>query len=303
MSLKYNPFRNFDYVQSPATGTAAVSFSTDSGSATPNSSGVITFSGGEGIDVSGASNTVTVAGEDASDSNKGIASFSSSGFSVSAGAVSLATSVPQSITTDSGTATPAANVVSIVGSNGARTSGSGSTVTVTGALELISSQSASSSTEIAFTGLSSSYAEYKIVISALVPGTTDTNLYCQLSNDNGSSYIGSGYDYSVRYLKTAGGTGSLNANAQAQFRVSSTMGAGNNNGVWVDLSLIGHSDAYATSLSGLINNMKDSTADDGYCGWTCCIYNGTDVIDAIRFYMDSGVIASGNFYLYGLRAS
>lgn len=131
MALKYNAYSGkFDLVIDPAGGTATTSFSTDSGTATPNGSGAITFTGGEGIDITGASNTVTILGEDATDSNKGIASFNSSDFSVSSGAVSLVDTVVQSVSTDSGTVTPASNSFTITGGSGISSSGTGSTLTI-----------------------------------------------------------------------------------------------------------------------------------------------------------------------------
>jgi len=110
--------------------TVPITFSTDSGSATP-AANTISIVGGEGIDTSGAGSTVTISGEDASTTNKGIASFNSADFSVAAGVVSLATQPGETITGDSGGAlSPSSNNWNILGLSGSKTSGSGATLTI-----------------------------------------------------------------------------------------------------------------------------------------------------------------------------
>lgn len=109
MPFKYNPYTGrFDLTMNPGSGTAAITFDADTGSATPDGSGTITFSGdSSGVVTSAAGNTVTL-------------SFD----------VSEQPAIATSVATDSGTATPAANSFTIAGGTGLSSVGAGSTVTV-----------------------------------------------------------------------------------------------------------------------------------------------------------------------------
>jgi hypothetical protein len=61
VTVKYNPFTGkLDYIMGPGTGTAAIEFDTDSGTANPTGAGVITVSGGTGIDTSASGSTITI---------------------------------------------------------------------------------------------------------------------------------------------------------------------------------------------------------------------------------------------------
>lgn len=61
MPYRINPFSgDFDRVQGPGTGTAAIEFDSDSGSANPTGAGVITIAGGTGITTSASGSTVTI---------------------------------------------------------------------------------------------------------------------------------------------------------------------------------------------------------------------------------------------------
>jgi hypothetical protein len=61
MALKLNPVTGeLDLIMSPGGGTATIQVDGDSGSATPDGSGVLTVAGGTGITTSAATSTVTV---------------------------------------------------------------------------------------------------------------------------------------------------------------------------------------------------------------------------------------------------
>jgi len=85
-----------------SSGSAALSFPTDSGTATP-AANALTIAGGTGLSTSGSGSTVTV----------------------NASAATIL-----SVPTDSGTATPAANALTVTGGTGINTSGTGAAVTI-----------------------------------------------------------------------------------------------------------------------------------------------------------------------------
>ncbi len=170
-----------------------------------------------------------------------------------------------------------------------------------GTWQLVATTAASSSATIAFTGLTTSYEIYKVIISNLIPQTTNTHLRLQFSANNGSSY---------------------QTGATAYFYCGSNMDQGataswnNGNPSYIQLDHTGISTtANANTWEITFIETATSLTDNG-CSWqgryldatgTFQIgvvgqgrYNGTQATNAIQFLMSSGNISSGTFKLYGL---
>lgn len=164
--------------------------------------------------------------------------------------------------------------------------------------ELLYATTASSSSEITFTDLNATYDHYMITWDRTVPASGSATLRFQISEDNGSTWLNSGSAYKQ---------GALNAQAstsQDYIEVTLAMSTSTDRGAQ------GHI---------IFNNVHGTGTrprwifDGTYCNASILPFHygqhgefndggGTDM-DAVRAYMSSGNIASGNFAIYGLNKS
>lgn len=168
---------------------------------------------------------------------------------------------------------------------------------------LVSSATASSSTSIDFTGLSSTYFAYKIVIQGMKPGTDSVDFLIRTSTDGGSTYDSGASDYKWVNEGTGASVVGIRDSADSSIQVAGT----------------GFAVLTTTSpavYSADITLYNPSSTEPTQLGWHF-IYNGSAVaqlvgggivsaaadVDAIRFFMSSGNIATGEFRLYGLSGS
>lgn len=177
-----------------------------------------------------------------------------------------------------------------------------------GGLVFLSSATASSSASIEFTSLiDSTYEMYAIMFDGIYAGTDDSYLLLQVSTDNGSTWVSSGYMYgNVRSNMYSSGVTGENSTSAAHLPVTTTAGTvqiGNDatqaaNGL---LFLQGVNDTSArTSLSGTTTNTNTGGENNVYVSG---VYDATTAVNAIRFTMDSGNIAAGTITLYGVGSS
>ncbi len=168
-------------------------------------------------------------------------------------------------------------------------------------LVLLDTQSASSSASIAFTGLDSTYKEYIFELSALVPQTDAVNLYVTFSVNNGSSYLSTVYSWS-RFVTVEGGAFVMaGASSDAQIIMP---GLGNATGENGNFSCKLYDPASAVYKLFTWNAaVAGQTSGAVFVGSGAGSYLGaTQAINAIKFAMSSGNIASGVFKLYGMRS-
>jgi hypothetical protein len=164
---------------------------------------------------------------------------------------------------------------------------------------------ASNSATIDFTGLSSSYNAYKVVLSNVAPATNSVNLYLRTSTNNGSSYDAGASDYYWGvFTVTApnggtGGTGPGAGTAAAQMRLNfSALGNGANKATGGIVYIYRPSAAAYCQVNWMLNSYTDGLfLDQQYGGG---VRLAAADVDAIRFLMSSGNIAAGQFDLYGL---
>ena len=173
---------------------------------------------------------------------------------------------------------------------------------------LLSSSDISSSTaEVEFDGLfSSTYKNYKIIISGLLPVTNSARLNAQMKEDG--SYITSGsYTYligaDIVYNTTDGSTTNLEkATNGTKVVMTSEMknSSGETNSLEINIydplgshykAMTWHNQNYGSVLTNLFRNYVGASV----------LRNSTNDCTAIKFYMDSGNIAKGNFKLYGIK--
>jgi len=177
------------------------------------------------------------------------------------------------------------------------------------AVNLISSQTASSSASVSFTGLNSDYSKYRVEFYNVLPATNAVTFKAEISIDSGATFISTGYDVGSRWQ--------TNADLAGGFLSTS------------HITLSGRSDTQATwrvyngagyGVSGYLefDNPSAPSTQKNFRGWSQWVLSDTppsylansiisgrntsttSAINALRFSMSSGNIASGTFKLFGI---
>lgn len=166
---------------------------------------------------------------------------------------------------------------------------------VTGNLVLIQSQTASSSASLTFTtGITATYNTYLFVLSNILPATNGVSLELQISTNGGSTYIATGYT-SGATINGFNSTGWANANSTTFDYISTTQSSSAPTicvAKW--LYNVQGGGNYQSHGIGTYNASGTFAQQDVFG------YNATTTINAFKFLMSSGNIASGVFTLYGL---
>jgi len=163
----------------------------------------------------------------------------------------------------------------------------------------ISAQTAATSATIDFTGLTSTYGSYMVIISAMRPADDATKLIMRTSTDNGGAYDAGASDYHWMNQEQATTTitGTQSTGASSIALQSTNLGnAANENGAWV----ITIYDPTAAQYC-FVNYFGQTTSTSGTHRWQSGTGRRVSAADvtAIRFLMDSGNISIGEFILYG----
>lgn len=169
---------------------------------------------------------------------------------------------------------------------------------VANSMTLISTATASSSATIDFTGLTSAYKNYKVIVNNAVPASA-TNLCLRTSTNNGTSYDSGAGNYYSTHTNSGNTTWNYGqaSDDRAYINLNSLDNTSSNGGTSFTLTLPNPSAAniatwyitgfeYGTDLGAFIGG--------GYRNQT------TGAVNAIRFFAYSGNIASGTFKLYGI---
>ena len=234
--------------------------------------------------------------------------FSSSDFDITLGVFELDAAVLKSVSTDAGSATPASHTITIAGTNGITTDAVGDVVTLTASggssdYVFISSATANNSASISFTGLSSTYFAYIVVIDALVPITDATTLRIRTSTDNGANYDAGASDYNWTSVSvdTASASAKLSDISDSEIELNNVTGTQANEKINLLVTIYNPSSTKLTTIQ--VDGTHYSSTPAGLF-WLMqgCRISAADV-DAIQFIMSSGNISSGVFKLYGVVAS
>jgi len=172
--------------------------------------------------------------------------------------------------------------------------------------DLISTATASSSTTIDFTGLSSTYKTYKIIITDLIAATNTVNLLIRLGTGGTPTYdTGSNYGWAVAYLQststTGAGIGAVQGNlSDTSFRINSnSITNTSTKPVNGEITLYNPSQSSTFhALDSRLNFFENSLVCQN---WATALYKSSTPVTAIRLFMSSGNIASGTIQLYGIR--
>lgn len=169
--------------------------------------------------------------------------------------------------------------------------------------ELISSATASTSASISFTGLSSTYFSYRVVIEDFIPVSDPAFLWMRTSTNNGSSYDSGASDYYYT------GNQAFPASSPSDY------------GSFGDSKLLFASFGVGSNTNENSNYVIDiiNPSNTRFCTaiWECMYISGAGNpaksvgmgyrataadVDAIQFLCSTGNIETGNFRLYGVRA-
>lgn len=171
--------------------------------------------------------------------------------------------------------------------------------------ELISSATASSSASIEFTGLSSDYFSYMVILSDVVPGTDTADFIMRTSANNGSSYDAGASDYAycrftIQLSAAASAPTGTGDDADSSILLKNAVGTGSNEATSGQITIYNPSAATYTRILGDLNT-TDSTPTN-LQSRNGALRLSAAAVDAIQFLMSSGNIASGTFKLYGIKA-
>lgn len=208
------------------------------------------------------------------------------------------TSSPSASTITNGT-----NCTIVNGANSVQFTYSGST---SGDWVLTHSASASSSAQLTFTGLSSTYFAYVMVIDNYKPGTDTERLKYQLSTDNGSTWDStSNYYFRGWEVNNSGSVGPLEADSTSSNVIGSS-GADPGNATNETCSSISwFYNPNSTTFTRVTN--IGQVIDSAGAPFLLSIESGREsaaaAVDAIRLFNDAGNIATAEVRLYGVLAA
>jgi hypothetical protein len=168
-----------------------------------------------------------------------------------------------------------------------------------GAVVLLATTTASSSANVLFTGLSTTYKTYMVVVDVAIPATNATEFRVQMSTNGGSSYVNFNW-YAANWfngVSAVTGSGGTNDYIRVINSVSNTAANGGVSGVlyFFDPSNTTTGKTVRADMAGYITS-SPSTGFSLASG----SYTSTTALDSINFLFSSGNIASGTFKLYGI---
>jgi len=164
---------------------------------------------------------------------------------------------------------------------------------------LLETKTASGSAQLDFTGLSANYDQYLFTFGSIAAATDGANLQARYSDDGGSTFFATG---SYRYID----------NVTTSSAPTSLTGSGGSAGDTSILIAPSISNAAGATVSGearlATTTMCSLTWHVHYFNSSSLSVNGwggghrtTSGINAVRFMMSSGNIASGTIRMYGMR--
>ena len=172
-----------------------------------------------------------------------------------------------------------------------------------GSLELIEEQTVSGVSAIDFTSIQE--AQYDVHLlqwsGIYLASSTQNYLELRFSNNGGTSYINSAYQYVSQYVGTNGQFGQLkntSGSAIQKISYSATSGQSYVQNAYVYLYNLGNSSKYSFTTHHSFNSAT-SSANWGYFGGG--VYPTAEVHNAIKVFSNAGTNFSGTAKLYGVK--
>ncbi len=190
------------------------------------------------------------------------------------------------------------------GSGIAITNGTSSITVRSNGWQLITATTASSSSSVDFTGLSSAYRVYKLMISSVVPATDGGTLILQVGTGAGPTYSATGTDY--RWGILSGWTNDASVHwdrldpdsAFNGILLAYQIDSSSNGNTEITIYDPSQAAAYHQFHANSVYNENSTGATRIYNALGT--YKQTTAVTAVRIKFDTGNIASGYFRLYGL---
>ena len=168
------------------------------------------------------------------------------------------------------------------------------------------SQTASASATIDFTAFDdATYAYYLFTYTNVVPSTDNSELRVRMSVNAGSTYLSSNYRWVRLRLSASAGSDSLGENdSDSKIKIAIDIGNAAGEGLSGKAIYI-PSSSPGSSNPGVFIHDNALVKGDGkfYRNMGQASNSTSSVVDGLRFYMDSGNIASGIFKMYGVTKS
>lgn len=171
-----------------------------------------------------------------------------------------------------------------------------------GAWTKLATATASNSATIDFTSsIDSAYDEYKLHIINAVPATDSVLLYLRTSTDGGSTFDNGAGEY--RWTRTdmhsnTSTVGGSNSNSDTEIEIIKALGSAAGEGFNAIITLFKPSGTRFTQF-GFSSYGIDASGRPSFSVGVGARQSAADV-DAVRFFMSSGNITSGEFKLYGV---
>jgi len=167
-------------------------------------------------------------------------------------------------------------------------------------LVLIATRTASSSASLEFKSvISSNFSNYYISIRDLLPATNATQLRLTVSDDNGSTYKATNYAYQGTDINSTPARTSPGNDSATYMQLIDLVSSTSSRGISMDFQIFG------------LNQSSDYVQA---IGWSChyssganyainrfvASYVGLVSVNALKFAMNSGNLASGSIFMYGV---
>jgi len=166
----------------------------------------------------------------------------------------------------------------------------------------ISSASASTSASIAFTGLSSTYLQYKVELNGVTPDTNGVNFSAVFGTGAGPTYQTSAYYWSNSGYFEGVGTGTdAGTNDASILLMNHGVQLGTAAGNFYNGSVVLYNPSQSATYQSLFFDAVYLSTGSAHCPITGQgTWAASTAVTAIKFAMSSGNILAGTFTLYGL---
>lgn len=172
-----------------------------------------------------------------------------------------------------------------------------------GALVLLETKSATTSASLNFvTGISSTYTNYLILLTAMILDTDNTSLFIKLSTDGGSTWLG-GTSYRFGVAGYSGTTGSAGGNfgstGTSSWQLIQPQDSAAATGAFGTLNIMNLTAGIRPGMLSNIHFFFDSGTDAPHISFGGFEYTSNITANGIQLLPGTGNITSGTASLYG----
>jgi len=169
-----------------------------------------------------------------------------------------------------------------------------------GSLELIEEQTVTSGNTVDFTNLGNYDVHYLTYENLQASGTTE--LQIRVSNDNGSTFETTNYQYAIQYMNAGGTFSEVKSTSYTSFRLGNRVGNNRAGNGYVYLYNLLNSSKYSFCTSQSASRDTDASAN-GRFQFGGSVYTVAETINAIRCFISSSYAfnETGTIKLFGVK--